>query len=150
MASGGSSQVTVSETRAMVRCGVNMPGFDQLQAGDPRLPELVWSWDQNEPADPAGVDCAAQGGNARFRARSCSDRLSFACVDGAGGWHVTPSTGRWGVGSRMCVRAFPGSRFAVPANGYENALLREVAPAGASVWLNYRRVAGDWTPGYAR
>jgi hypothetical protein len=149
MAGGTSSQVTVDETRAMVRCGVNMPGFDQLQAGDPRLPALVWSWDQGEPLDAAGADCAAQNTSARFRATSCTAKLRFACVDGAGGWHVTPTRGAWNLGPRMCARAFRGSRFAVPANGYENTRLRAVAGPDASVWLDYRRLAGDWTPGFA-
>jgi hypothetical protein len=147
MAGGASSEVTATETGAMVRCGVNMPGFDQLRADDVRLAELVWSWAPDEPVDRAGADCAAQGADARFHANPCTRRLRFACVDSAGGWHVTSSTGRWNAGPRTCARSFPGSRFAVPANGFENGRLRGAAPLGASVWLDYRRVAGDWTPG---
>ena len=146
MAGGTRSEVTVDETRAMVRCGVNMPGFDQLRAGDQRLTALVWSWAEGEPASRAG-DCAAQGRDGRFRTSSCSTRRRFACVDPAGGWHVTSTVGRWGVGESSCASAFPGSRFAVPPNGYENARLRAAAPANASVWLDYRRRNGDWTVG---
>jgi hypothetical protein len=148
MAGGASSEVTATETRAMVRCGVNMPGFDQLRAGDDRLPELVWSWAPDEPTSGGG-DCAAQGADARFHSTSCTTRLRFACVDPAGEWHVTRAAGRWDAGQRHCARAFPGSRFAVPANGYENGNLRRVAPEGASVWLHYRSRAGDWTPGFS-
>jgi hypothetical protein len=147
MAGGASSEVTADETGAMVRCGVNMPGFDQLRASDPRLAELVWSWAPGEPVDSGHADCSAQGGDARFRARSCSDHLRFACVDDAGAWHVTASAGPWRGGRAACANAFPGSRFAVPANGYENDRLRAAAPPGAAVWLDYRRVAGAWTPG---
>ena len=145
MAGGASSEVTAKETGAMVRCGVNMPGFDQLTAGDARLAELVWSWAPAEPTSSGG-DCAAQGGDARFHTTSCTTKLRFACVDSAGAWRVTPTTGKWDAGSRTCSRAFPGSRFAVPANGFENGRLRQAAGSG-SVWLDYRRVAGDWTPG---
>jgi hypothetical protein len=148
MAGGTGSDLTVEETGAMVRCGVNMPGFDQLRAGDARLAALVWSWAQDEPVERAGADCASQGGaGGRFHARTCTDLLRFACVDGAGAWHVTRSVGRWDSGSRACARAFPGSRFAVPANGYENTRLHDAAPKGVSVWLDYRRTGNDWTPG---
>ncbi|MEY2475017.1 MAG: hypothetical protein QOG87_332 [Actinomycetota bacterium] len=147
MAGGASSEVTIEETRAMVRCGVNMPGFDQLRAGDRRLSELVWSWAEGTSLDAQGADCAAQDADARFRGTSCSSRLRFACVDGVGAWHVTSGAGKWDKGQRECQLAFPGSRFAVPANGYENSRLRAAAPVGGSVWLDYRRVGGDWTPG---
>jgi hypothetical protein len=147
MAGGDTSQVTVKETRAMVDCGVNMPGFDQLRADDARLPELVWSWAKNEPVAGPQADCAAKGSDGRFHARSCQTRLAFACVDGSGAWHVTATTGQWQGGRKACTAAFPGSRFAVPANGYENGLVRAAAPKGASVWLDYGRRAGRWTPG---
>lgn len=146
MAGGDTSEVTVKETAAMVRCGVNMPGFDQLRASDPRLQQLVWSWAKNEPLADANAACAAQGADARFRAKRCVTRLPFACVDGAGAWHVTTSRNTFNAGEQTCGRAFPGSHFAVPANGWENTLVRAAAPAGADVWLNYRRTSAGWTP----
>jgi hypothetical protein len=147
MAGGDTSEVTATETRAMVRCGVNMPGFDQLRAGDARLAELVWSW---APGEPQGQgDCAAQGADARFRATGCTTGLRYACVDEAGAWRVTTATGRWNDGRRVCPRTFTGSRFAVPANGYENSRLRAVAGPDP-VWLDYARRGGRWTPGVTR
>lgn len=141
---GASGDVTTTETRRMVQCGVNMPGFDQLRASDERLAQLVWSWAENEPA--AGGDCAAQGADGRFRATGCLASMRFACVDGAGAWRVTTTAGPWSAGDAACAAAFPGSRFAVPANGYDNELLRAAASPG-DVWLNYARAAtGTWTP----
>ncbi|MEY2569574.1 MAG: hypothetical protein QOE35_4103 [Actinomycetota bacterium] len=146
MASGDSSEVTVNETRSMVRCGVNMPGFDQLRASDPRLAQLVWSWAPNEPAAAgSGGDCAAQGDDARFHTADCGSNLSFACVDAAGAWQVTAQRGAFDAGDGACTQAFPGSHFAVPANGHENELVRRAAGAG-SVWLNDRRSGDRWTP----
>jgi hypothetical protein len=73
--------------------------------------------------------------------------MPFACVDGGGGWHVTNARGPWANGFAVCGREFPGSRFAVPPNGYRNELIREARPASASgVWLNYRQVGDGWTP----
>jgi hypothetical protein len=131
---GGPSDVTVTETRRMVRCGVNMPGFDQLHPDDPRLAQLVWSWAPNEPAGAGS--CAAQEADARFHARSCADPLPLACVDGAGVWTVAPVCGA-------------GSHFAVPANGYENELLREAKATAAvpAVRVAYSNVPGrGWVP----
>jgi hypothetical protein len=144
MAGGASSQVTATETRNMVRCGVNMPGFDQLRASDPRLAELVWSWAPNEPASG---DCAAQGKDARFRSTACTAHLPVACVDGAGAWHVTARRTAFASGDKACAQAFPGSHFAVPANGYENELVRAAAaPSAGPVWLNLHRTATGWIP----
>lgn len=140
---GSAGEVTREETRAMVRCGVHMPGFDQLRASDRRLEDLIWSWAPDEPST-AGA-CAAQGADGRFRATNCRAHLRYACVDAAGAWLVTASRGRSVSAEKACARAFPGSRPGVPANGWENALLRAAAGPGASVWLAYRQVDGVWT-----
>jgi hypothetical protein len=125
--------VTLTETRRMVRCGVNLPGFDQLHPDDPRLTALVWSWATDEPAAGHG-SCAAQGPDARFHARSCADALPLACVDAGGAWRV----------ARVCPR---GTQFGVPANGFENERLREAADGVTTVMLAYRDVPGrGWTP----
>ncbi|HLG00151.1 MAG TPA: hypothetical protein VI916_06745, partial [Acidimicrobiia bacterium] len=50
MGIGSSGQITAAETVAMVECGVNLFGFDQLLPADPRLASLVWSWAPNEPS----------------------------------------------------------------------------------------------------
>ena len=36
--------------------------------------------------------------------------------------------------------------FGVPVNGLQGARLRAVQPAGTEAWLDYRQVAGTWTP----
>jgi hypothetical protein len=131
---GGPSDVTATETRRMVRCGVNMPGFDQLTPQDPRLANLVWSWAVNEPLVAAG-DCAVQGADARFYAHSCADSsLLLACRATDGAWSVAAT----------CPS---GTRFSVPPNGYENELLRAAAAAAGvgSVRLAYRSFGGTWT-----
>ena len=112
MADGSESQLTLTETQRMVRCGVNLVGFDQLRPDDPRLAALVWSWAPGEPRAGAG-SCAAQGPDARFHARRCSDPMPLACQS---------VTNTWSVASRRCPRH---TRFATPANGYENQLLRQ-------------------------
>jgi hypothetical protein len=143
---GGAGEMTRAETQAMVACGVNMPGFDQLRASDGRLSDLIWSWAPDEPSANGG--CAAQvpteaGG--RFRAMNCGTSLPYACVDRAGNWRVTTLTGPSGAAKKACAHSFRGSRPGVPANGWENAQLRKAAK-DASVWLSYRQVGGDWTP----
>jgi hypothetical protein len=111
LAGGGNGEVTATETRRMVRCGVNMPGFDQLYPDDPRLAQLVWSWAPGEPVAGAG-SCAAQGADARFHAVPCTTPLPKACVDDARAWSI----------AAICPI---GTRPGVPANGFENERLRE-------------------------
>ena len=140
------TQVLTADTTArMVRCGVNIIGFDQLQPFDGRLKAMVWSWAQDEPS--AAGDCALQGGDGRFHAAGCRDRHPFACVDANLDWHVTRAFGRWDDGPRVCGREFPGSSYGVPPNGYRNAQLAAAKRSGtAQVWLGYSRVNGDWQP----
>ena len=42
-------RLTVDGIRALVQCGVNLFGLDQLDPSDPRLEAMVWSWAPNEP-----------------------------------------------------------------------------------------------------
>jgi hypothetical protein len=132
---------TVAE---MVRCGVNIIGMDQLMPQDGRLAALVWSWAPNEPAT---AGCAYQGADGRFRSSSCDSPRSYACLDPAGGWHQTVAVGRWQAGSDACATEFPGSRFAVPVNGFRNAQL--AAASTGNVWLNYAGQSGTWAPNVA-
>ena len=121
---GGTTTISAAQTAAMVRCGVNIIGFDQLTPTDPRLAALVWSWAPNEPL--------------------CQQRKPFACVDAAGGWHVTAAAKRWASGFKECAKEFPGSTFAVPVNGYRNAQLRAAKGPVADVWLAYSSANGAW------
>ena len=137
--------LTADATERMVRCGVNIIGFDQLQPFDGRLKALVWSWAPDEPA--AAGDCAVQGSDGRFHAAGCRDRHPFACVDSNLDWHVTRAAGRWQDGQRVCSREFRGSSYGVPPNGYRNAQLAAAKPAAAGqVWVAYSRTNGGWQP----
>jgi hypothetical protein len=146
MLNGSNSHITAATTARMVQCGVNIVGFDQLTPDDGRLSAFVWSWAQNEPAAGAG-DCAYQGGDGRFHAGACKDKRHFACVDSAGGWHVTAAAAKWDKSGKLCGSEFPGSRFAAPANGLRNQLIVEAKASPADqVWVNYANVNGAWTP----
>jgi len=145
MVDGGNARLSTAGIAAMVRCGVNIIGMDQLTPDDGRLAALVWSWATNEPTAGAG-DCAYQGGDGRFHAGDCGQRRHFACTDGAGTWRVTESTGQWSRGFKACAHAF-GTSFAAPANGYRNQLIVEAkASPGDEVWVNYAQRDGTWTP----
>jgi hypothetical protein len=127
----------------MVRCGVNIIGMDQLRPQDGRLAALVWSWATDQPA--ATGDCAQQGSDGRFTATSCGLARPAACQTTAGGWKVTAAAVPWAGGARECAAEFPGSRFAVPMNGYRNLTLQLAHPRAAAVWLDYAKVRGTWT-----
>jgi hypothetical protein len=147
---GGTSTISTSATKQMVQCGVNIIGFDQLVPEDPRLAALVWSWATNEPraAVDGGGSCAYQSRQSRFVAGRCSQRRAVACAMPSGSWRVTKARVDWSGAAAACAGEFPGSRFAVPANGYRNRTLATAKPAGTTeVWLNYRTGNGDWVAG---
>jgi len=146
MMNGSNSHITPETTALMVKCGVNIVGFDQLTPDDGRLSAFVWSWGANEPKAGAG-DCAYQGADGRFHAGNCGDKRHFACVDATGAWHVTSGTGKWDKVNDKCATEFPGSQFAVPANGLHNQLIVEAKRSPSDeVWLNYSAAGGSWTP----
>jgi hypothetical protein len=146
MQNGRNSLTTPAAAARMMQCGVNIVGLDQLTPQDPRLPALVWSWAQNEPAAGAG-DCAYQGSDGRFHAGDCGAPRRFACVDANSGWHVTAATGPQSAGGASCSAEFSGSRFGVPPNGLRNQLIVEAKGSPSTeVWLNYASVNGTWTP----
>jgi len=143
------SQITATTTASMIRCGVNIIGMDQLTTDDPRLAASVWSW---APGQPARGGCATIVAGGRFESADCGQRHRFACRDTAGRWHVTLATGPWREGPDACAAEFPGSRLAVPTNGYDDTLVPIVTsvplgvmPAYAGpVWLAYAQVGGQW------
>ena len=120
----------------MARCGVSLIGFDQLTPEDPRLTAIVWSW---APGEPSRQGCAVSAFDTRFHAVDCGETHAFVCMLNPDAWRVTNATGRFNGGASACGKEFPGSSFGLPANGWENALVR--AAAGTrNVWLNYN----DW------
>jgi len=140
--SGPQPAMSPDDVALMVRCGVNIIGMDQLRPQDGRLAALVWSWAVNEPS--AAGSCAAQGSDGRFRATDCGSARPAACRTPDSAWHVTTPVA-WRESFDACAEQFPGSSFSLPVNGFRNWQL-EGARSGGSVWLDYAKVAGAWTP----
>jgi hypothetical protein len=140
-----SQTLTAAATHRMVRCGVNLTGWDQLTPNDGRLRSFVWSWAPGQP-DARG-HCAYQGRHGRFHSSACAAHRRFACVDHHLDWHVTRTTGPARRGTTACAAEFPGSHFGVPPNGYRNAQLQSAKPAHHHrVWLDYAKHRGRWRP----
>ena len=141
--------ITAATTAEMVRCGVNIIGFDQLTPEDGRLAALVWSWTADQALHPSGA-CAVQDGATgaspgRFEGAPCDQVHPFACLLPDRTWRVTAIAGAWTQGFAACATAYPASTFSVPVNGYRNQRLLDANP-GAKAWLDYRQVGGTWTP----
>lgn len=113
--------ITEAETTAMVRCGVNLVGFDMLHPDDPRLASLVWSWEQDTPLVPG---CALQGVNGRWTSAPCEEVRPAACF----------ANGTWTVSAPVTFDdADDVCSFAAPWNGWENQRLLDAA--GGGVWV---------------
>ena len=66
-------------TAALVRCGVELLGFDQLLPDDGRLDAAVWSWAPGEPRAGANRRCIVQRpSDGRWETRRCSPRYGPA------------------------------------------------------------------------
>jgi hypothetical protein len=128
----------------MVRCGVNMPGFDNLQPFDPRLRELVWSWAVDEPAASTNDSCGYSGPGG-FRSDSCGNHRRYACAMANGTWAASKHSGPWRKGADRCSKV--GGSFSVPKNGFEFERLKQ-AQGSLELWLDYRHnsFTGGWTP----
>jgi hypothetical protein len=149
-ATAASQTLTAKATRAMVHCGANLTGWDQLTPKDGRLRAFIWSWAQQFPRAGRGR-CALQAAHGRFKNANCSSRLRFACVDRHLDWHVTRAAGPWRRGHAACRAEFPHSRFGVPPDGYRDRQIVAAKPrAHARVWLDYEKVRGKWRPDPAR
>jgi hypothetical protein len=78
--------LTPATTAALVRCGVDLLGFDQLLPDDGRLAAAVWSWAPGEPRAGGGRRCVVQRpSDGRWEARRCGNKLGPAAA--------TPRTG---------------------------------------------------------
>jgi hypothetical protein len=122
--------LTPETTAAMVRCGVELFGFDQLLPDDGRLDAMVWSWAEGEPSKTG--DCAARTASDRWDGRSCVAKLRFACRNPRGGWVIVGPAGKRKSGDEACADA--GATFDAPRTGAENAALGAVAGA-ETVWV---------------
>jgi hypothetical protein len=123
---------------AMVRCGVDLFGLDQLVPGDARLPSLVWSWAPDKPAAADG-GCALQRADSRWVTGDCAQSRPAACRLAAGGWTVSPAT-PYDLAEAACASA--GGEFDLPRTGYDNARLRAAAGTG-EVWVHHRAFAAS-------
>lgn len=139
-AAGTDEGLTPETTAAMMRCGVDLTGFDQLLPDDGRLEASVWSWAEGEPARRR---CAVQGDDGRWEAVWCKrGRRPAACRTASGSWLVTQKAVRSKRASAACAKQ--GAAFAVPRTGYENELLRQAKADEATVWLGHGRAAEGW------
>ena len=145
---GPGARLTTAEITAMVQCGVNLFGLDQVAPADPRLDAMVWSWASSEPATSAPGTCATDGTDARFHTVACGSRkLPVACVGADGRWFVSaraitdPTNG-----DAACRAESRGARFAVPGSGgHQQQLAEAKASAGVTdVWVAYQVVGGTW------
>jgi hypothetical protein len=120
--------LTPETTALLSACGVDLFGFDQLVAGDPRLDALAWSWADGVPT--TGPRCAVSGPDG-WTAGACDKQRPRACRTIDGRWLVV----------RSCRRV--GGTFAVPRTARENALLRAAAD-DRKVLLGLKRTAAGW------
>ena len=132
---------------AMVRCGIDLVGLDQLTPFDGRLEGLVWSW---APEQPSTGRCAIDKVGARFPfgrwfSKPCASlRGRPACRKG-NRWIVPRGRSDRRKGIAVCREL--GGRLSVPRSGYENQLLRlAMAKRGArSALLGLRLKRDTWT-----
>lgn len=144
---GGTARIPAGTASQMVRCGVNMVGFDQLQPFDPKIEALVWSWKTNEPPFNSNGLCAFEDAGGRFDSDACDSSIprKFACMSSTG-WVISNGAGSWSEGEAACEAQT--AIFAVPRNGYENELLK-AASNSQEVWLAYHfdSSTGTWIHG---
>jgi hypothetical protein len=126
--------LTPDTVRAMVTCGVDILGFDQLVPADPRLDALAWTWTAGEPT--AGARCAYARLDGRWTTGACAAKRRAACRRADGTWVVPRGTTRRQRASRLCRRA--RAVIAAPRTGAESAALRAAA-GGRTTWLGVRR-----------
>lgn len=124
--------LTPDRVAAMVGCGVNLFGFDQILPNDGRIAASIWSWAQNQP-DPTAGKCTLQGSGGRWTTAPCQARHQAACLTAAG-WTITANAVPFTAASSACRAA--GASFGVPRTGWDNSLVRQAA-GGAAVWLDY-------------
>jgi len=133
-ASSADDGLTPATVREMVRCGVDLFGFDQLLPLDGRLPALAWSW---APGQPRAADggCVLQGADARWTSARCAAKRRPACLSASGRWTVPRKPVAYRRAARACGRL--GLRFITPRTGAPNQALRDAASTSA-VWLRLR------------
>ena len=130
--------LTPHDVQQMVRCGVDLFGFDQLQPGDGRLDASVWSWAHGEPSRHG---CAIGGTADGWSTGNCSKSRPAACREADGSWIVTADAVEEADAAAACTAA--GATFDVPRTGYDNERLK-AASSGDPVWLGLERTRQGW------
>jgi hypothetical protein len=136
--------LTPETVAAMMKCGVDLLGLDQLVPDDGRLDALVWSFAPGQLGAAAGAVAVQDVSTGRWQAVAARGRLPAACRRADGSWLVTGPGPRVSAAGR-CAEV--GAAFAVPRRGRDAQLLLEAQRvAGADrVWLDLATVgAGGW------
>ncbi|MDF2446442.1 MAG: hypothetical protein K0S46_1678 [Moraxellaceae bacterium] len=137
--------IDASNIGRLFACGVNNVDADRWDDG--MTAAAVWHWAPGEPNNVGGEHCAERRGDGRWNDAACGTVRRFACqhLGNADDWRVTAGSGAWEQGRAQCASEYPGYRFAVPSNSYQNQRLL-AASSGLSLWLNYSDAAreGNW------
>jgi len=133
---------------AMVRCGVDLLGFDLLEPDDGRLEGAVWSWAAEEPSTGR---CAINKIGSRFAygrwfSKPCLSLQARPVCRKGKRWMVPRERTDLEGGAAVCERL--DASFEVPRTGYENQLLRiAMQKRGArSAMLGIRLGRDGWAP----
>jgi hypothetical protein len=133
-ADASANSLTPDRVASMVRCGVDLFGFDQILPHDGRIQASIWSWLTSQP-DARDGRCAVQRADGRWLTRPCGARRRAACLTSAGGWALSSRSVPWSGAAAACRH--DGASFDLPRTGYDNSVLRSVAGSGG-IWLRYR------------
>jgi hypothetical protein len=117
---------------AMVGCGVNLFGFDQILPDDGRLAATIWSWAPDQPSAQTGA-CGIERADGRWMTGSCGVPLPAACRTAAGWMLSAPAP--FDAADAACEAA--GGRFDLPRSGLENSRLHALVGHGEA-WLRYQ------------
>ncbi len=152
--------ITPPTAAAMVRCGVDLIGFDQFTGtADPRLEGVVWSWQVNRPRPRAAGGeraCALQrtgvavaddlGGGERsaWFDQRCNRLHAAACRSAIGTWRIVTKRGSWPKAREACEKR--GLDLGTPRTGFQSEGLQAALEAAGvrQAWLGYRMAGGEW------
>lgn len=141
-------KILVNEVKTMVDCGINWQTFDKLTANDERLTAAIWSWSPNYPLDGHG-NCALYKNGEGIQNVGCEKTVAgFACQDSVTQeFKAVVGAGVWQEGEKICQASGQGWHFAMPVNGNQMYLLKQMVNAAGlpELWLNYRvNAGGHW------
>jgi hypothetical protein len=127
------NSLTPDKVSAMIGCGVNLLGFDQILPDDGRLAATVWSWAPNQPDATAGR-CGIELADGRWATGPCEAVHPAACSTPIGTWTLSAPVAFAGAAAACTGQ---GGRFDLPRTGLQNSQLHEVL-GGQTAWLRFR------------